>query len=151
MHAGHRASRRNVGQTQGLKSKTPPGPTPSSLLGKGLRSLSPQPASTWRLEPAQPPGSSQGRMLWTATAAGTRCSCAPGHSPAAPATAEAAQHPPMPAPSHASPLPCQPPRAHPSCTFFTHLLRRLYLGSELPRHGSALEKHHTEKSAPHRG
>lgn len=55
-----------------------------------------------------------------------------------------------PAPSHVSPLPCQPPRAHPSCTFFTHLLRRLYLGSELPRHGSALEKPHREICSPPR-
>lgn len=42
-----------------------------------------------------------------------------------------------------------PPQAHPSCTFFMHLLWRLFLDSELPTHGSALEKHHTGKSALH--
>lgn len=140
MHTGHRASRRNVGRTQGLKSKPPPGPTPSSLLGKALRGLSPQPASTWRLEPAQPPGSSQGRMLRTLRQQGRG-------APALPGRARRLQRQPR----QPSSLPSQPPRAHPSCAFFTPFLRRLSPRSELPRHGSALEKHHIGKSAPHRG
>lgn len=53
-------------------------------------------------------------------------------------------------PRHCSTLPPQAPQAHPSCTIFMPLFWRLYLGSELPTHGSALEKHHTGKSAPHR-
>lgn len=86
------------GTNTGAEVKTPPGPTPSSLLGKGVRGLSPHPASTWRLESAQPPGSSQRRGAEDSTAAGMRCPCTPGQSPAAPVKPKAPQHPPIPAP-----------------------------------------------------